>query len=92
EFLSDIYTMPDLGLQKYMEDNAARFKDEIVNFYKNGQASGDIRKEVNVDFIMTYSLQMTKLMEDESLMAQYKAPSDFILEIMNLLFYGIVAK
>ena len=49
-------------------------------------------KDVNIDFVMGYSSLMTKLMEDKKLLDQYKSPTDFILEAMNLLFYGIVTK
>ena len=46
--------------------------------------------EVKIDFILAYSAQIFKLMEDENLIKQYNQPQDFVLECMNLLFYGIV--
>lgn len=92
EFINDIYSNPGLGLQQFLEEKSNSFRNEVINFYKKAQTRGEIRKEVNIDFILVYSTQMTKLMEDETLMAQYKTPVDFILEVMNLLFYGIVTK
>lgn len=92
EFITDIYLNPELGLVKHLEEKSNQFRNELILFYKNAQKSGEIRKEVNIDFIMAYSSHMAKLMEDETLLAQYKTPTDLILEIMNLLFYGIVVK
>lgn len=92
EFLNDIYLNPELGLLTFLNEKTAEVRTEIESFYKNAQSQGHIRKDVNIDFVMEYSAQMVHLLEKESLMSQYKTSADFILEIMNLLFYGIVNK
>lgn len=90
EFMNDIYTNPETGLKGYMEEQQMNSMGIIISFYKDAQNKGFIRKEVKIDFIMAYSAQIFKLMEDENLMAQYNQPQDFVMESMNLLFYGIV--
>ena len=90
ELINDIYSNTDFGLREHLEEMADSFRSNIVNFYKDAQADGFIRKEVNIDFIMAYSAQMPTLMKDEKLLAQYNKPMDFILEVMNMMFYGIV--
>jgi len=89
EFINDIYTNQTLGLRKYLEEKSQSFSEEIKQFYRVAQQKGNIRKNVNIDFVMEFSTHTTKLMENKALMAQYNSPKDFILEIMNLLFYGI---
>ena len=56
------------------------------------QHQGNIRSNVNIDFVMAYSSHIAKLKENEQLMALYDTPADFILEVMNLLFYGITTR
>ncbi|MCK5730118.1 MAG: TetR/AcrR family transcriptional regulator [Draconibacterium sp.] len=90
EFINDIYSNADTGLKEYMEEQQMNSMGIIIEFYKDAQRKGFIRKEVKIDFILAYSAQIFKLMEDESLMKQYNQPQDFVLECMNLLFYGIV--
>jgi AcrR family transcriptional regulator len=90
EFINDIYNNQELGLKAYLEDFTEQAKGQIIKFYSDAQAKGHIRKEVNIDFIMAYSSVMPQFMKDESLMGKYNKPIDFILEMMNLLFYGII--
>lgn len=90
EFMNDIYTNAQTGLKGYMEEQQMNSMGIIVDFYKDAQNKGFIRKEVKIDFILSYSAQIMKMMEDKNLIAQYNQPQDFVLECMNLLFYGIV--
>ncbi len=92
EFINDIYTNPSLGLRDYLEKKSQSFSEQIKDFYKSAQQQGNIRSNVNIDFVMAYPNQMALLMENKELMAQYNSHTDFILEVMNLLFYGITTK
>jgi AcrR family transcriptional regulator len=90
ELIRDIYIVPKWGLDEYLESKATVFKQSIVDFYIDSQEKGFIRKDVKIDFIMAYSSHIAKLLGDESLMAKYEKPQDMVMEMMNLLFYGIV--
>jgi AcrR family transcriptional regulator len=92
EFINDMYKNPDLGLKAYMDEKAESMLETVNNFYRDSQAKGFIRKEVNIDFISAFPSHLSGMMEDEVLMAQYAEPMDFVIEIMNLLFYGIVTR
>lgn len=92
EFVNDIYTNPSLGLKEFMEQKQAESQDIIISFYKDAQNKGFIRKDVKIDFLLSYGDQIVKMMDNENLMAQYDEPQDFIIEAMNALFYGIVKK
>lgn len=92
EFINDIYTNPNLGLKEFMEQKKVESQGIIVNFYKDAQSKGFIRKDVKIDFLVSYGDQIVKMMENENLMAQYDEPQDFIIEAMNALFYGIIEK
>lgn len=92
EFINDIYTNPNLELKEFMEQKKNESIDSITNFYRDAQNQGFIRKDVKIDFLLSYSDQIVKMMENENLMAQYNKPQDFIIEAMNALFFGIVKK
>jgi hypothetical protein len=90
EFIKDIYMDPKSGLKTYIEDYRQKSMGVIINFYKTAQERGSIRKDIKIEFILAFSNQLLKMMEDEKLMSLYKQPQDFIMEAMNFLFYGIV--
>ena len=90
EFIKDIHINQGTGLKEHMDKLQAKAISLIVEFYKDSQKKGYIRKEVKIDFILAYSAQIIKLMEDEHLLSQYEQPQDLVIESMNLLFYGIV--
>jgi len=91
EFINDIYLNPKLGLSDHLDILRENSKNHITEFYKDSQRKGYIRQEVNIDFILVYSTQVIKMMENEHLLSQYAQPQDFIIEAMNMLFYGIVS-
>lgn len=90
EFIKDIYMDPKSGLVDYMEEYRQKSMSSIINFYTTAQEKGSIRKDIKIEFIMAFSNQILKMMEDEKLMSIYKQPQDFIMEAMNFLFYGIM--
>jgi AcrR family transcriptional regulator len=89
EFINDIYTNPETGLKGYMEEQQQKSMQLVVDFYKNAQQKGFIRPDVKIDFILAFSNQIIEMMKNKSLMAQYAQPQDFIIESMNVLFFGI---
>ncbi len=61
-----------------------------VDFYKDAQEKKvSIRPDVKIDFLLAFSNQIIEMMKNEQLMAQYAQPQDFVIEAMNVMFYGI---
>ncbi|GAB1449984.1 hypothetical protein MASR2M47_00400 [Draconibacterium sp.] len=89
EFINDIFTNPELGLKEYMEDQQQKSVKITVDFYKDAQQKGFIRPDVKIDFLLAFSNQIIEMMKNKSLMAQYARPQDFVVESMNVIFYGI---
>lgn len=92
ELIKDLYSNPESGLINYMAGLQKKSMDVIVNFYKDAQEKGYIRKDIKIDFIIAFSFQVIKLMEDESLVSKYEKPQDLILEVMNFMFYGLLPR
>lgn len=92
EFVSDIYKIPDNGLQQIVQKQAERSFEIFVGFLKDSQKSGLIRKEIKIDFILYYFNQMNHILDDKDLVSKYKHPQDLIMESMNFLFYGLLPR
>jgi AcrR family transcriptional regulator len=89
EFINDIYNNPETGLKGFMEEQQQKSMQLIVDFYTKAQQKGYIRPDVKIDFILAFSNQIMEMMKNKQLIAQYSKPQDFIVESMNVLFYGI---
>lgn len=89
EFINDIYNNPDTGLKDFLEEQQKVSFKIMVEFYIDAQNKGFIRNEVKIDFILAYTNLIVEMMKNETLMSKYNQPQDFIVESMNMLFYGI---
>lgn len=91
EFFRDYVQSGDPELIAYLEkmsaENLQRFTDD---FYK-AQESGDIRKDLKVEFILA---MMNRLVDwaqhDKHLLDLYEQPQDLAVEMTRFLFYGIL--
>lgn len=89
EFINDIYKLPELGLQIKAEEYGNQSLKIFVDFLKDSQKAGLIRKEIKIEFILYYFNQMSQMFDDANLVANYKHPHDLVMESMNFLFYGL---
>jgi len=89
EFINDIYSNPGIGLKEYLDEQYQKSIAITVDFYKRAKENGFIRADVKINFILALSNQIMEMMKNKELIAQYNNPQDFIIESMNVLFYGI---
>jgi len=92
EFINDVYKIPELGLQPQIEKYGQESLQTFVNFIKDSQKTGLIRKDVKVEFIMHYFNQMSLIFDNQELVDLYDHPHDLIMESMNFMFYGLLSK
>ncbi|MFY0687168.1 MAG: TetR/AcrR family transcriptional regulator [Cyclobacteriaceae bacterium] len=92
ELIQELYQQGDKDLSLFFESRISNSQQAVVAFYQQAQEDGYIRADVKIDFIMLYSAQMMELMKNQKLLNQYPTTQDFIMETMNLLFYGIVTR
>jgi AcrR family transcriptional regulator len=90
EFINDLYKNPELGLHNIIEELAKKSMQVFMMFLEDSKSKGLIRKEVSLEFILAYQSSVSRMIEDKSLMLNYKRTEDFIMEAMNFLFYGIM--
>jgi len=89
EFIEDVYTDTGSQLQQYMLIKTKESWKEIVSIIKMAQHSGVLRKGFKPELLVALSTQMTVLLEDKAIMALYNSPSEIIMELTNIVAYGI---
>ena len=56
------------------------------------QKKGDVRPDINPNFILYYLDKILEMAKDENLMRLYKSPPDLINELTRFFFYGILPR
>jgi hypothetical protein len=64
----------------------------VRNDYVKAQENGEIRKDVNIDFVLYMSQKMAEMVSDPTVIAMYGSIQGAIMEFMNMMFYGIIDK
>lgn len=89
EFIEDLYTDSGSQLQLHMLLKTKESREKIVSTIKKAQQSGVLRNGFKPELLVALSTQMTVLLEDKSIMALYNSPSEIIMELTNIVAYGI---
>ncbi len=89
EFINDLYKNPDPELKSYMEKKTRSMLEEIRNVYEHGKETGWVRKDLNVPFLILFSQKLVMLTNDKEMMHFFDSSQDLIMEITNLIIYGI---
>ncbi|MEQ9100745.1 MAG: TetR/AcrR family transcriptional regulator [Imperialibacter sp.] len=91
EFLKDIYQNGDGNLRRVFEEYSTQstrlFREDLIE----AQKSGWIRADLNIDFLMYVLNDMSNKLVDEHLSGIYPNTQDLIMELTNLIFYGILS-
>ena len=90
EFMSDLYKNPELELHTHFEKMSRKSFSIFIDFLKDSQQKGLIRKDIKVEFILAFQNIITQFMDNKELMSAYNNPTEFIMESFNFLFYGML--
>lgn len=90
EFLSDFYgDNAGTGLRAHIEKKYREVWNEMLNDFKVAQRKGTFRKDLNMEFYIYVSQKLVGLVNDPYLMDLFPTAEDLIMELTNLLIYGI---
>ncbi len=92
EFLNDFYNSKELGLRDYVEQKTVEAWDEVHSGLKAAGKKGLFRKDFNPEILLSVSQKITELVSDPKVMKLYSNPHDAIMELLNIIMYGILPR
>jgi len=75
-------------MQRIQRENFQLFLDDMVA----AQNKGEIRKDINPQFILYFLNKMREIAGDEQLINMYDSTQSLTAELVNFFFYGILTK
>ena len=75
-------------MQRMKQENFRLFLDDIVA----AQKKGEIRKDINPQFILYFLNKMAEIAGDGQMIKMYESTRSLTAELINLFFYGILTK
>ncbi|NOZ73970.1 MAG: TetR/AcrR family transcriptional regulator [FCB group bacterium] len=88
QFLQDLYS-GDPSIYQSMIESSQELQEEIIRAFKEEQAKGSIRGDLNMEFL-TYMMRKMQLMfMDPELQKLHSDQISLIRELVKFLFYGI---
>jgi AcrR family transcriptional regulator len=89
EFIQDFMIDSKSELSIYFEEKMKEIWAEGIKEFKRGQEQGWIRKDLNVEFLFHFSQKIIPVLNDKDLLKLFSTPQDLIVEMANLIVYGI---
>lgn len=92
EFIQDLLSNNNPELASYFSEKLRYISSEGIREFKNGQMEGWIRKDLNVEFMFYYYTRSAAYMTEPEMLAHFGSAKEMILEMSNLIIYGIVPR
>ncbi len=92
EFFDDFHRNASPVLREHFNKLVQSNLETIQKDYIKAQKKGDIRPDINPNFILYYLDKLLEMAKDENLMKMYKSPPDLINELTRFFFYGILSR
>jgi hypothetical protein len=91
EFAIDyFYATPDL--KSFFEGLSDKSIGRFLDFIKEAQQRGEVRPDIHPEFLLAIINNIKLLIKDDTLVSNYPTYKDFVMEINNFIFYGILPR
>lgn len=91
DFVKDYFnSAPEM--QEFYEALYQEGIKRFIDFIKEGQEKGEVRPEMRPDFFIAVIGKLKELINDEKLVNSYPAYIDFVMELNNFIYYGILPR
>ncbi len=77
---------------KFMTDYKIRNYTTFMGYIKNWQKKGDVRQDIKPEFFFVMFDKLNELTQNTQLSSLYENYTDYIKEVFNFFFYGVVPK
>jgi AcrR family transcriptional regulator len=89
EFIADIYGDMGSEIQQYMAKLTAHTITTMIEEFRNAQSRGVFNSNFKPELLFALSNSFTELMNNPVLNKLYENPQEIIIEMVNLISYGI---
>ena len=86
--LEYFYAIPDL--KDFFEQLSRDSINCFLDFIREAQQKGEVRPDIHPEFLLAIINNIKLLIKDDTLMNNYATYKDFVMEINNFIFYGIL--
>jgi AcrR family transcriptional regulator len=88
--LEYFYAIPEL--KEFFEQLAAKSLLRFLDFIKDAQKKGEVRQDLKPEFLLAVINNVKLLVKDENLINSYPSYHDFVMEVNNFMYYGILSR
>jgi len=92
EFIEDVYNDTGSEIQQFMMKMISDTWIGVIADFKDAQARGVFRKDFKPEILLALSKGITELVANPQLNALYSSTQEMIVEIVNLMTYGIAPR
>ena len=92
EFYADIYAKPNSKVNKLLLKERENWDKMLRKFYKAAQSRGEIREDLNIEFLMYMIENFQKMFSDRKFQDLFPDFSSMTHEVMTFFYYGILKK
>ncbi len=86
------YFFSNTELKEFFNQMYTKSISRFLAFIKTAQANGDVRSEMKAEFFLAATNKLMELVQNNELVNSYDSYKDFVLEVNNFLFYGILPR
>jgi len=90
ELVDDIYKYHDEELFNSIENIKKKMITIYLDDFREAQKKGEIRSDVNPEFMLYFLSNLTEMFTDEKLVRIYPNPEQMISDVLSFFFYGIM--
>ncbi len=90
EMIQDLWNNPVPEVADYMQKRVQATLKQFLDDMVAAQKKGEIRENINPHFILHVIGLLQKMTADEQLIDMYESPQNFVMEMVNFFFYGIL--
>lgn len=90
EFIKDIYQKDNNKLIDKLENFRKNVINDMMFEFKQAQEKGEIRKDLNLDFMLYMLNDINDKILDETLNKMFPKKEDLVMQLTNFFFYGIL--
>jgi AcrR family transcriptional regulator len=90
EFLADIHDPSFVEVRAYYESKKERSNEWVYTFFSEAQKNGDIRPDLDIEFLQRFTSYVIASYKNEALREHYPDTAILMRKVSDLLFYGIL--